>query len=140
MPQGVISFLCDAWGGRVSDKYLTEHSGILDQLLPGDIVLADRGFDISDSVGLHQARLHIPALTKGKDQLSALEIEETIANVQIHVERVIGLVRQKYTVLQGTLSIDYLSNRSGEDSPLIDRIAHVCCALCKVCDSIVPFD
>ena len=76
-PQGVISFLSDAWGGRVSDKYLTEHSGILDKRLPGDIVLADRGFDISDSVGLHQAKLHIPAFTKGKDQLSAIEIEET---------------------------------------------------------------
>ena len=47
-PQGVISFLSDAWGGRVSDKYLTEHSGILDKLLPGNVVLADRGFDISD--------------------------------------------------------------------------------------------
>jgi len=110
--------------------------------LPGDVVLADRGFDISDSVGLCQAKLQMPAFTKGKDQLSAIEVEETrsIANVRIHVERVIGLVRQKYTVLQGTLPIDYLSSRSGEDCPLIDRIAHVCCALCNVCDSIVPFD
>ena len=30
------------------------------KLLPGDIVLADRGFSISDSVGLMQAQLHIP--------------------------------------------------------------------------------
>ena len=59
------------------------------------MVLADRGFDISESVGMMQARLHIPAFTKGKDQLLALEIEETrsIANVRIHVERVIGAVR-----------------------------------------------
>ena len=93
-PQGDISFLSDSWGGRVSDKYLTEHSGILDKLLPGDVVLADRGFDISDSVGVHQAKLNIPTFTKGKSQLSALEIEETrsIANVHIHVEMVIGLV------------------------------------------------
>ena len=41
----------------------------LDKLLPGDIVLADRGFDISDSVGTVHARLHIPAFTKGKNQL-----------------------------------------------------------------------
>ena len=58
-------------GCRVSDKHLTEHCGILNYLLPGDVVLADRGFDISESVGLMQARLHIPAFTKGKDQLSA---------------------------------------------------------------------
>ena len=48
-PQGVLSFVSEPWGGRVSDKYLTEHCGILDKLHPGDIVLADRGFDISDS-------------------------------------------------------------------------------------------
>ncbi len=50
-PQGVISYISAAWGGRVSDKYLTEHCGILNKLLPEDIVLADRGFDIADSVG-----------------------------------------------------------------------------------------
>ena len=141
-PQGVVSFVSEAWGGRTSDKYLTEHCGILGKLLPGDVVLADRGFDISESVGTMQARLHIPAFTKGKDQLSALEIEETrsIANVRIHVERVIGAVRQKYTVLQNTLPIDFVTRRHGEDCPLIDHIVRVCCALNNVCDSVVPFD
>ncbi|PFX23689.1 hypothetical protein AWC38_SpisGene11753 [Stylophora pistillata] len=66
-----------AWGGRVSDKYLTEKSGLLRKLLPGDIVLADRGFDIADSVGLYQAHFHIPAFTRGKKQLSAEEVEQT---------------------------------------------------------------
>ena len=91
---------------------------------------------------MHQAKLHLPAFTKGKSQMSALEIEETrtIANVRIHVERVIGLVRQKYTILQGTLPIDFLTKRNGEDCPIIDRIARICCALCNVCDSIVPFE
>lgn len=40
-PQGVISFISKAWGGRVSDKYLTDNSGLLRKLLPGDIVFAD---------------------------------------------------------------------------------------------------
>ena len=51
-PQGVISFVSKAWGGRVSDKYITDHCGVLDHLVPGDIVLADRGFNISDSVAM----------------------------------------------------------------------------------------
>jgi len=85
-PQGVISFISDCWGGHTSDRYLTEHCGLLKKLLPaGDVALADRGFDIAESVGAMQATLHIPAFTKGKNQLSALEVEETrtIANVHI---------------------------------------------------------
>ena len=43
----------------------------------------------------------------------------------------------KNTKLQGTLPIDYLANRSAS-CPLIDCIAYVCCALCNICDSIIP--
>ncbi len=123
-PQGVISYISAAWGGRVSDKYLTEHCGILiAKLLPEDIVLADRGFDIAESVGAFQAQLRIQAFTKGKAQLSTLEVEETrsIANVIIHVERVIGCVRQKFSILRGTIPIDMVSKRIGEECPLIYR-------------------
>ena len=62
--QGVVSFVSNAWGGRVSDKYLTEQCGLLEKLLLGDVVLADRGFDISDSVGMMQARLYILPLQR----------------------------------------------------------------------------
>ena len=88
-----------------------------------------------------QASLHIPAFTKGKSQPSAMEVTETrtIANVRIHIERVIGSVRQKYSLLQSTLHIDYVIKRDGEECPIIDRIVRVCCALCNVCDSVVPF-
>ena len=68
-PQGVISFISSAWHGRVSNKYLTEHSNFLKHLLSGDLVLADRGFDISDSVAYCGATLKLPAFTRGKDQL-----------------------------------------------------------------------
>lgn len=140
-PQGTISFISKAWGGRVSDKHLTEHSRILRKLLPGDIVLADRGFDIEDSVGFHQAKLHIPAFTKGKKQLSAVEVEDTrkIANVRIHVERVIGLVRRKYNIMQGILPVQLVTSRKGDDLAPIDKIAIICCALTNLSGSIVPF-
>ena len=141
-PQGVIRFLSNAWGGRVSDKHLTENCGLLNKLLPGDIVLADMGFDIADSVGFYQATLKIPAFTRGKRQLSAHDIQETrkIANVRIHVERVIGLVRRKYVILQSILPVELITAKPGEAEAPIDKIARVCCALTNLSDSIVPFE
>jgi len=65
-PQGVITYISKAWGGRASDKYITENSGILDNLQPGDIILADRGFNIEESVALYYAEVKIPAFTCGK--------------------------------------------------------------------------
>ena len=140
-PQGTVSFISDGWGGRVSDKHLTENCGLLNHLIPGDTVLADRGFDIQDSVGICCARVAIPAFTKGKKQLTGIDVEQTrrIANVRIHVERVIGFIRQKYTFLSGTLPIDFITPRD-DGVPLIDKVVVVCCALSNICDSVIPFD
>jgi len=142
-PQGTISFISKGWGGRASDKHITENCGLLEKLLPGDLVLADRGFDIQESVGIYCAEVKIPSFTKGKSQLSAPDIELTrkIAHVRIHVERVIGLVRNKYSILQGTIPIDYLSTQSDSlELPTIDKIVTVCCALSNMCESVVPFE
>lgn len=84
--------------------------------MPGDLELADRGFDIEASVGSLMAEVKIPAFTKGKNQLAPIDFEttRTIANVRIHVERVIGTVRQKYTILNGPLPVDFLMCRENE--------------------------
>ena len=141
-PQGSISFVSKAWGGRTSDKFLTENCGLMNKLLPGDLVMADRGFTIHDIVALKRAELAIPAFTKGKSQLDPVDVESThgIANVRIHVERVIGLLRNKYTILQGTLSTDYLITSEQRQVPLIDRILRVCSGLVNLCPPIIPFD
>ena len=136
-PQGTVSFISLGWGGRTSDKHITENSGFLNKLDPGDLILADRGFDVHDSIGLNQGELKIPAFTKGKKQLNPIEIEDTrnLASVRIHVERVIGMVRQKYLILGATV----LESSEGDVMPL-DKIVMVCCALCNVCPSVIPSD
>ena len=64
-PQGSVAYISEAWGGRTSDKHITENSGFLEKILPGDLDLADRGFTIEDSLNQLQAKLNIPAFTKG---------------------------------------------------------------------------
>lgn len=140
-PQGTVSFVSEAWGGRTSDKFLIENCGFLKNLVPGDLVLADRGFTVNEEVWLRQAELNIPAFTKGKNQLDPVDVEKTrkIAYVRIHVERVIGVLRQKYTILQSTLPTDFLTCNQENQIPLIDRMVRVCSALVNLCPPIVPF-
>jgi hypothetical protein len=105
------------------------------------LVRADRGFDIQESVGLFCSTIKIPAFTKGKKQLSGIEVEQTrrIANVRIHVERVIGNIRKKFSILGATQPIDFVTVRNG-DVTTLDKIVTICCALVNICDSVVPFE
>ena len=110
-------------------------------MLPGDVVMADRGFDIAENVALYCAEVKIPAFTKGKKQLSGLDVEQSrrLAAVRIHVQRVIGIVRNKYSILQSILPLDYIMKRDGGHTT-VDKLATVCCALTNLCNSLVPFD
>ncbi len=141
-PQGTVCFISDGWGGRVSDKHLTENSGLLNKLLPGDTILADRGFDIQESIGLCAITVKIPAFTKGKPQLSGIEVEQTrrIANVRIHVERVIGNIRQKFTMLSSSQPIEFITITSQSSVTTLDKIVLVSCALINICNSVIPFE
>jgi len=83
----------------------------LEKLLPGDVVLADRGFTIQESVGLYCAEIKLPPFTRGKKQLTKVEVDAArrLSRVRIHVERVIGTSRQKCMMLQSTLPISMLT-------------------------------
>ncbi|KAG8194823.1 hypothetical protein JTE90_017262 [Oedothorax gibbosus] len=103
---------------------------------------ADRGFNISDAVGLVCCEVAVPAFKKGKKKLSALEVEETsraLASIRIHVERVIGVLRQKYRILEGRLSVVTISEKQDEVT-VIDKILTVTSALVNICPSLMSFD
>ena len=147
-PQGTVSFVSEGWGGRVSDKAITKESGILNKLLPGDMFMADRGFNIADLVAEYRAEAILPAFTRGKTQLSSKEVLESraVARVRIHVERLIGMVKQKYTILDGLLPISFIKNDQDSsgcescDKTTADKLIVICCALVNLCESIVPVD
>ena len=116
------------------------NSGFLRLLEPGDIILADRGFDIGDDIARHGAKLVIPSFTRGKKQLRMQEVEcsQRIAKVRIHVERIIGLLKNKYTILQGTLPVTLIKHRDDIDFAFIDQLLTVCCALINLSPGVVP--
>ena len=71
--------------------------------------MAHRGFIISESLGTHGAQLVNLSFTRRKKLLKPEDVELTrrIANVQIHVERVIRSIKQTYSLLDRTLPIDF---------------------------------
>ncbi|CAC5418388.1 unnamed protein product [Mytilus coruscus] len=104
-PTGNVTFVFEFWSGRVFDKEITKHSGLLDLLQPGDNVMADRGFEITDILPEGVA-LNIPPFNGTNKQLSAQAVEDTIsiASVRIHVERAIGRIKNYHT-LDGVLPL-----------------------------------
>ena len=129
-PNGGVSFVSRAFGGRVSDKVITQRSGFLDLLEHDDLVLADRGFLIEEELGAHGAKLAIPAFTKGVSQLSLEEIVRTrrIAQVRIQVEREMERLKN-FSILSGIVPMTLVPN--------IDNIVIICAALSN--SVICPF-
>ena len=111
---------------------------------PGDQTLADRRFTLSEDFALNSGtELLIPAFTRSKKQLSAAEGERTrkIASVHIHIERVIGLLKYRYTILKGILPLRTVKGIADEanSNPFssCDKIVTVCAALVNLGESIV---
>ena len=61
-------------------------------------VLADRGFDVTDSVHSYQVELKMPTFTPGKKPVRSSGFGNTrgLASVRIHIERVIGAKTRVY--------------------------------------------
>lgn len=129
-PNGSITFLSKAWGGRTSDKKITSDSGFLDLVDKGDLVMADRGFPIQEELLLCGAKLLIPPPSSGMEQMTRSNVLKTkqVANARIHVERAIGRMK-RYSILTGTLQISLV--------PLVDDIFTVCAALCNLLPPLV---
>ena len=123
-PSGEFIFISKAFGGRVTDTFLTVNSGILQLLEPGDVVLADKGFpQIEADLNNSGAFLVMPPFKRGERQFSDSENTEGFkcSSLRIHVERAIR--RLKYFNILSFLTTDLI--------PHIDKINVVIAFLCN---------
>ena len=88
---------------------MVTHTRFLDHIVPGDHVLADRGFQLKELLLLKHAELTVPQANKGKAQMSTDQVKETkkVANVRLHVQRVIRRLKQ-FRILSQVMPITLL--------------------------------
>ncbi|KAK1797620.1 hypothetical protein P4O66_007916 [Electrophorus voltai] len=145
-PQGVVMFVSRGSPGNVSDKTLVESCGLLCKLLPGDVVLAERDFDIGDLVGARKAELKITndhSKMFKNDQNPREEaslISEERMNVYRHVGRVVQMVKKRYSMLTGPVESPFTVIDRSSNVTTFDKIVQVACALNNLCISAVPLE
>jgi len=125
----------------MSDKQIVEQSDLIDFLLPGDVIIADRGFTCDDYAHMALTKVKTPPFTKSRKQLEKVQVDwsRELSVVRIHVEKVTGVLKQKYTILQSVIPISLISDEDDEGAS-IDRLVRVCCVLVNLCPSVVPQD
>ena len=91
--------------GSIIDKELVKRSGFLKllgrkiaggEILKGDAIMADKGFDIDDQLCLLGLKLNIPPFLKDKIGFEEDDVikTQTIGQHRIHVERAICKIRR----------------------------------------------
>ena len=55
-----MTFVSGLYGGSISDREVVETSHFIDLLDHNDLIMADRGLEIQDMLGVKQAQLFIP--------------------------------------------------------------------------------
>ena len=102
--------MSEAFPGSISDNAITIQSGLLDLCEPGDSLLADEGFTVSNAeLQPRGLTLIVPLFRPGDCQFLPSEVIETraIAALRITVEK--AILRMKYYKLpKSTLPINSL--------------------------------
>lgn len=107
-PDGFVTYVSEGYGGKISDVTLVRECGYLETLEPNMVIMADRGFKHieNDLEEVGCKLLRPPSVPSGQ----VLEKEETlyakqIAALRIHIERVIGRIRE-FAFLKPHSSVD----------------------------------
>lgn len=118
-PNAVITFVSNLYPGSTSDKAIVAHCGILEQLECGDLILADKGFLISDILPTGVTVNIPPFLSNGQFTREQCILTRNIARARIHVERANARIK----------SFQILTFIPAQYRDLSSKIFQVCAAL-----------
>ncbi|XP_052762259.1 uncharacterized protein LOC128204897 [Mya arenaria] len=119
-PNGALVYSSDLYPGSTSDAAIVEHCHVLDQLQPGDLILADKGFNIFDKLPAGVS-LNIPPFLSSKGHFTKEEAELCfkIGRSRIHVERANERIK----------NYDILNHIPAQYRHLSTKIFQLCCCL-----------
>ncbi|XP_078606457.1 uncharacterized protein LOC144879100 [Branchiostoma floridae x Branchiostoma japonicum] len=129
-PYGAVSFLSSSWGGRISDKDITLKSRFYNKVEYGDMIMADRGFTISEELALKGATLVMPPFTTGRTQLPGRIVQDArqISTLRIHVERAIERIKN-FQILSQICPLTF--------APLLSDSVVICAALTNLLPKLI---
>ena len=86
-PNGLVTFISRLWYGNVSDIYIVENEGFSPKLVPGDMIMVDKGFTVEEILPIG-VKLNMPPRISGHRQMTSKEFCKTqdIASARIVVE------------------------------------------------------
>ena len=121
-----FNYVSKLYTGSISDKEIVKECGFLDKLNPGDVVMADKGFNIQDLLALRETRLVAPPIMK-KDNVSA----EAATLIRVHAERMIRKLKC-FNILKGAMPLTM--------KPYVSAVVTVCAALVNLQHSCIAPD
>ena len=128
-PIAHINFVSNLYTGSISDKEVIRQSAFLDKLEPGDVIMADKGFNVQDLFALREVKLMAPPIMrKGVASSEASTMTRRIASARIHVERVIRKLKC-FGILRGVMPLTL--------KPYASAIVKLCSAIVNLEKSVV---
>ncbi|XP_018576963.1 uncharacterized protein LOC108915422 [Anoplophora glabripennis] len=122
-PDGIINFISEGFGGRITDKEIIEASDFLNALPPCD-VMADRGFKAIAGLSKQKnCNLVRPSSVESGTKSTKEEVKGSkhIASLRIHIERVIRF--REFTILDKHACLNH------ELVPKLDFFIIVACGI-----------
>lgn len=123
-PNSSITFISNAYTGRISDKKITLDCEFLEKIPKYCTVMADKGFNLHNECAARSLYFVVPPGRRGTSQMAPAEVSKTsaIAKVRILVEQVIRRLKT-FRIIANELPITMLGH--------VDDILMVCSALCN---------